>query len=212
MQRLAAEGQKPTPKQVDAILDKTERAAATLQTLEAVKQVGGRAVYLTCDVTDQHAVQNVVKTVVKAEGRVDVLVHAAGLERSRKLESKPVEEVKETLAVKAGGWFHLIKALEKNKKPLKAVVTFTSVAGRFGNSGQTDYSAANDLVCRLSYAMRRQNPGLKVLALDWSAWGEVGMASRGSIPMLMERAGIELMRAGRGATLYRELSAGRAAR
>ena len=33
--------------------------------------------------------------------------------------------------------------------PLGTVVAFSSVAGRFGNVGQTDYSAANDLQCKL---------------------------------------------------------------
>ncbi len=211
MQRMSAEGQKPTPKQVDAVLDKTERAAATLQVLESVRQAGGKAAYLVCDVTDPQSIQDTVKKVTKAEGRIDVLIHAAGMERSRKLESKPVEEIRETLAIKAGGLFHFIKALEKNKKPLKAVVSFTSVAGRFGNSGQVDYSAANDLVCRMSYALRGQYPALKALALDWSAWGQVGMASRGSIPMLMERAGIELMQPADAAPLvYQELVHGSA--
>jgi len=206
MQRLAAEGQKLTPKQVDSILEKTMRAAATLRTLETVQQAGGKGYYLTCDVTDAQSVAAVVKKVVKAEGRVDVFVHAAGLEHSRKLESKPLEEVHETLAIKASGFFHFLKALQKNKKPLKAAIAFTSVAGRFGNSGQADYSAANDLVCRMMYALRRQNPALKAVAIDWSAWAQVGMASRGSIPMLMERAGIEMMQPEQAAPLvYREL-------
>ncbi len=206
MQRLAAQGQKLTPRQVDALLDKTMRAAATLRTLDMVQQAGGKGHYLTCDVTDAKSVSAVVKTVIKAEGRVDVLVHAAGLEHSRKLESKPLEEVRETLAIKATGFFHFLKALEKVKKPLKAAIAFTSVAGRFGNSGQADYSAANDLVCRMTYALRRQNPALKAVAIDWSAWAQVGMASRGSIPMLMERAGIEMMQPEQAAPLvYREL-------
>ncbi|HAL17456.1 MAG TPA: beta-ketoacyl synthase [Anaerolineaceae bacterium] len=206
MQRMVADGKKPTPKQVESVVDKVTRAAATLQTMDVVRQSGGQAHYLTCDVTDAQSVNAVVKTVTKAEGRVDVFIHAAGLEHSRKLENKPLEEVRETLAIKAGGYFHFLKALAKNKRPLKAVVAFTSVAGRFGNSGQADYSAANDLVCRLTYALRRQNPGLKALTLDWSAWAQVGMASRGSIPMLMELAGIEMMQPEQAAPLvYREL-------
>jgi hypothetical protein len=86
-----------------------------------------------------------------------------------------------------------MKALQQKQQSPKAVIAFTSVAGRFGNSGQADYSAANDLVCRMMYALRKQRPGLKALAIDWSAWAQVGMASRGSIPRLMERAGIELL-------------------
>jgi len=211
MQRLSGEGMKPTPKQVESMLDKTARSAATLQTLDDVRQAGGKAEYLVCDVTNSQSVKAVLKQVIKAEGHVDVLIHAAGLEHSRKLESKTLDEVRETIAIKAGGLFHFLSALEKAKKPLKAVVTFTSVAGRFGNAGQADYSSANDLVCRITNALRRQKPGIKALALDWSAWAKVGMASRGSIPMLMERAGIELMEPKDAAPLvYHELVHGTA--
>jgi hypothetical protein len=67
------------------------------------------------------------------------------------------------------------------------------VAGRFGNSGQTDYAAANDLLCKLCSAFRNQYPAIKTVAIDWSAWGGVGMATRGNIPALMKLAGIDLV-------------------
>ena len=97
-----------------------------------------------------------VKEIKKKEGRVDVLIHAAGVERSRKLENKPLEEFENTFAVKADGFFNLYYALQQNKCLPRAVVSFSSVAGRLGNSGQTDYAAANDLLARLALAMRRE--------------------------------------------------------
>ena len=42
--------------------------------------------------------------------------------------------------------------------PIGATVAFSSVAGRFGNSGQTDYSAANDLLCKITSSMRAGGP------------------------------------------------------
>ena len=67
------------------------------------------------------------------------------------------------------------------------------MAGRFGNGGQTDYSAANDLMCKIASSFRRTRPATRAIAIDWTAWGGIGMATRGSIPKMMEMAGIDML-------------------
>ncbi|MCB0296858.1 MAG: KR domain-containing protein, partial [Calditrichaeota bacterium] len=57
--------------------------------------------------------------------------------------------------------------------PLGAAVVFSSIAGRFGNGGQTDYSSANDLLCKSISAFRRNRPDTRGIALDWTAWGGI---------------------------------------
>ncbi|MBG0770059.1 MAG: polyketide synthase dehydratase domain-containing protein, partial [Anaerolineaceae bacterium] len=42
-------------------------------------------------------------------------------------------------------------------------------------------------------ALGKSHPGTKFQALDWSAWAEVGMATRGFIPRVMAQAGIEML-------------------
>src|SRR6185369_16752462 len=39
--------------------------------------------------------------------------------------------------------------------------------------------------------MRHSHPQSRAIAIDWSAWRDIGMASRGSIPKMMELAGID---------------------
>ncbi len=208
-QRLTESGERATPSRVDAKLAALERAAATLETMAQVEKLGGKAVYIACDVTSPQAVEHAVQQVLAVEGRVDVLIHAAGLDHSRKLESKPEDEFRQVVAVKAGGFFHLWKALEKLKALPRFVAVFTSISGRFGNSGQTDYSAANDLAARLAAVIHSEHPEIRVSALDWGAWAEVGMASRGYIPRLMKLAGIEMLNPLQAAPLVRaELLAG----
>jgi NAD(P)-dependent dehydrogenase (short-subunit alcohol dehydrogenase family)/acyl carrier protein/3-hydroxymyristoyl/3-hydroxydecanoyl-(acyl carrier protein) dehydratase len=198
---------KPTPVQVEQVLSGLERAAAVFDLLSEIEQLGGRAIYRVCDVQQAEAVRRVVTEIVAAEGRVDVLIHAAGVERSRKIESKPLDEFQATLAIKATGLFNLYQAIADTT--CKAMILFGSVAGRFGNAGQTDYSAANDLLARMALYFRRVAPQMKVLTLDWGAWGEVGMASRGSLPKLMQRAGVELLSPQDAAPLvYQELMHG----
>jgi NAD(P)-dependent dehydrogenase (short-subunit alcohol dehydrogenase family) len=185
--------EKATPAKVEQQLARLEKAAAAIEAVNEVRTAGGDAVYLTCDVTDDQAVQSVVADILKKHKRVDVVIHAAGVERSRKLTLKPEEEFRSTLAAKATGFFNLYHALKQKKALPKAAILFGSVAGRFGNSGQTDYSAANDLLCKLTATLREMHPQMKAVAIDWSAWSEVGMASRGYIPQLMEMGGIDMM-------------------
>ena len=97
--------------------------------------------------------------------------------------------------VKAHGWLNLLAALDASQpdNPPQAAIVFSSIAGRFGNGGQTDYSAANDLLCKSMSNLRHANSPTRGTAVDWTAWASIGMAARGSIPKMMEMAGIEML-------------------
>ena len=208
--RLTKDGRKPTPVQVEGALFGIERSATTLQTLGLIEQLGGQAHYLACDVMDPALIDQAIQKIKDAEGHIDAFLHAAGIERSRKLEMKPPEEFRLVVSVKADGFFNLFKAMEAKGVLPRGMVFFSSVAGRFGNSGQTDYAAANDLLCKLTSAIRNQYPELKAVAIDWSAWGGVGMATRGNIPTLMKMAGIDMLPPEQAAPMVRaELFASR---
>ena len=75
--------------------------------------------------------------------------------------------------IKEKGFFSLIKAAKG--MPIGATVSFSSVAGRFGNNGQSDYSSANDLLCKISSSMRTWRPETRGIAIDWTAWGQIGI-------------------------------------
>src|SRR5271157_1791790 len=209
--RLKEGGQKATPAKIEQKVAALERAAAVLAVLAEVQQAGGRVQYRACDVTDPLAVSSLIKEIVQAEGHLDVVIHAAGVDQSHRLENKSREEFERVFSVKADGFYNLLKEIVALEPAPKAVVAFTSVAGRFGNFGQTDYSAANDLLCKLVGWLGATRPEIKALALDWSAWAEVGMASRGNLPEVMRQSGIELLPPETTAPLVRaELLAGQA--
>jgi hypothetical protein len=109
--------------------------------------------------------------------------------------------------VKADGWFNLLHAI--GNMPLAATVAFSSIAGRFGNGGQVDYSAANDMLCKFASSFRTARPQTRAIVLDWTAWGGIGMATRGSIPKMMELAGIDMLPPEAGVPfIRRELTTG----
>ncbi|NKQ36500.1 MAG: SDR family NAD(P)-dependent oxidoreductase, partial [Chloroflexi bacterium] len=200
-----AAGEKPVAAQKK--LAAVERAAAALRAIEAVQAAGGTAVYHSVNLLDDAALTEIVAEIGERYGRIDVLIHAGGIEISKGLDRKPPEQFELVYDVKADGFYSLLHAAKG--LPIGAVVAFSSVAGRFGNRGQTDYSAANDLLCKICSSMRRWRPDTRAIAIDWTAWADIGMAARGSIPQIMEMAGIEMLPAKCGVpTVRRELTAG----
>jgi NAD(P)-dependent dehydrogenase (short-subunit alcohol dehydrogenase family) len=202
-----AAGERPTPVQIEKRIAALEREEAAVRAIEAVRAAGGTAHYYSLDLRDSVAVARAIDDVRAAHGRIDVLLHAGGLEISRALADKEPGEFNLVFDVKADGFYHLLRAAKG--MPIGATVAFSSIAGRFGNSGQTDYSAANDLLCKMTSNMRAWRPDTRAIVIDWTAWGGIGMATRGSIPKIMEAAGIDMLPPEAGiSTIRRELTAG----
>ncbi|MBX7222216.1 MAG: SDR family NAD(P)-dependent oxidoreductase [Blastocatellia bacterium] len=206
-ERLKAKGERATPALVEKELAGLERSAAALAAIQAVQKAGGTVHYFSGDLRQPEAVNPVFDHIRAHSGRVDVLLHAAGLEISHFLTEKEAREFDLVFDVKCDGWFNLLKAT--GDLPLGATVVFSSIAGRFGNGGQTDYSSANDVLCKTTSSFRNSRPATRGIAIDWTAWGGIGMASRGSIPKMMELAGIDMLKPEAGIPIIRrELTAG----
>jgi NAD(P)-dependent dehydrogenase (short-subunit alcohol dehydrogenase family) len=205
--RIQARGERATPALVEKELAALERAQAARSAIDAVRAAGGTAHYLSVNLTDAAGVAAAIAQVRTRSGRIDVLLHAAGIERSHFLPDKDPREFDLVFDVKSDGWFHLLDAI--GDMPLGATVAFSSIAGRFGNGGQADYSAANDLLCKITSSFRTTRPNTRGIVIDWTAWGGIGMATRGSIPKMMELAGIDMLPPEAGIPLIRrELTAG----
>jgi len=205
--RIQARGERATPALVEKELAALERAQAAHNAIAAVRAAGGIARYFSVNLTDADAVAGIIKQVREHSGHIDVLLHGAGTERSHFLPDKDAREFDLVFDVKSDGWFNLLHAI--GTMPLGATVAFSSIAGRFGNAGQTDYSSANDLLCKITSSFRTTRSATRGVVIDWTAWGGMGMATRGSIPKMMELAGIDMLPPEAGIPLIRrELTAG----
>lgn len=203
---LLKKGKKATPVNIGERISALERVESTLNLIEEMKASGSEVEYHQCDILDENSVQRTIAEISKSYQKVDVFIHAAGIEKSRKIESKSLEEFHQVLDVKIDGFFNLFQDMLKNNLQPGKILFFSSVAGRFGNSGQVDYCAANDMLSKYAYWLPTQYPGLDAISIGWGAWAEVGMASRGNIPQLMSLAGIEMMEPNHAAAhVYSEL-------
>ncbi len=206
-ERLKARGERATPAMVEKEMALLERFQAALVAIEAVKKAGGSAHYYSVNLLNAEGVASVMREVARISGRIDVLLHAGGLEVSHLLPDKKPAEFDLVFDVKSDGWFNLLSNLAGMS--LGAAVVFSSIAGRFGNAGQTDYSSANDLLCKSISNFRTTRPRTRGIAIDWTAWSGIGMAARGSIPAVMKQAGIDMLAPEAGIPyIRRELIAG----
>jgi Polyketide synthase dehydratase/KR domain/Beta-ketoacyl synthase, N-terminal domain/Phosphopantetheine attachment site len=206
-ERLAESGTRPTPVLIERELASYERLHCALIAIHAVRAAGGEAYYHQVDLTNPGAVADVMADIRQRHAHLDVLLHAAGLDISRSIADKEPREYDLVFDVKSDGLFNLLHAAAD--LPVGAVVAFSSVAGRFGNAGQTDYSAANDLACKITSSFRTSRPATRGIAIDWTAWGGLGMATRGSVPKVMAMAGIEMLEPRAGIPwIRRELASG----
>ena len=205
--RIQARGERATPALVEKELAALERAQAARSAIDAVLAAGGTPYYFSVNLADADAVDKVIQQVRQRNGHIDVLLHAAGLDRSHSLADKDPREFDLVFDVKSDGFYNLLRAA--GDMPLRATVAFSSIAGRFGNVGQTDYSSANDLLCKITSSFRSTRPATRGIVIDWTAWGGIGMATRGSVPKVMELAGIDMLPAEAGVPLIRrELTVG----
>ena len=79
--------------------------------------------------------------------KITGIVHGAGLEDSKLVSDKSHDIFDRVVRVKVDVWNALMASVRASgmDNPTFAAC-FTSVAGRFGNGGQTDYAAANSVL------------------------------------------------------------------
>src|SRR6266536_6225479 len=110
----------------------TEIYTLSLHDALPIRAAGGSAHWHQVDLTEAEQVSAAVANALTESGRVDVVVHAAGVEISHFLPDKPQPEYDLVFDVKAEGWLNLLHAL--GDRAPDAVVGFSSIAGRFGNA------------------------------------------------------------------------------
>ncbi|MFJ5880640.1 SDR family NAD(P)-dependent oxidoreductase [Kitasatospora cineracea] len=191
----------------DRAVQRTERARVIAELTALCGP--GRVHYRQCDVLDEGAVRKAVEEVFAAEGRVDVLVHGAGLGRSAGVTRKKIADFRAVRDVKVRGHAHLRAAFDGRRPALWCAVS--SVSAFIGLRGEPDYGAANEYLM-LAAAHARAVEGHDEVAFTSGLWTESGMASadtpagallarQNEIGQLTDRQGREFFRtelAGRG--------------
>jgi NAD(P)-dependent dehydrogenase (short-subunit alcohol dehydrogenase family) len=167
--------------------------------------LGSTVEYASVDVRDASAMSGLLTSWTRKHGPLAGFVHGAGVIQDKLIRDKTPESLDRVVGVKVDGALNIVRGIDP--KPLKFAAFFSSVAGRFGNEGQSDYAAANEALSKLAVELDASWDA-RVVSMVWGPWAEIGMVSE--LAEHLHRRGLGLIdpRAG-GTRLAEELIHGR---
>lgn len=125
---------------------------------EKLKAEGSDAIAIEADVTDAEQVKNMVAKTVETFGRLDILVHAAGVIISKTVAETTEEEWDSIITTNLKGTFLVDKAVLPQMQAQKGgrIVNFASMAGKNQFAGTAAYSASKHGVKALTAILAKE--------------------------------------------------------
>jgi NAD(P)-dependent dehydrogenase (short-subunit alcohol dehydrogenase family) len=168
-----------------------QHAADVLDTLSELRAAGVNAEYHSVDVRDAPATRAALQLVAQQHGRIDLVVHVAGLggsDSDGRIAGKNWSAIRGVVETKAAGAAHLLAAATELQVP--RFISFGSMASRIGGAGQVDYAAANGLLTGIARAHNAAGRLPFASVINWGAWDDVGMAARGGTREVLAAQGV----------------------
>lgn len=169
-------GQRVGPRELRAAYEHHLAQREIRTTLARLIAAGARVRYESVDVRDAAATRALIERIRREWGPIRGLIHAAGVLEDRRMEDKTDEQFARVYDTKVRGLASLLGALDTNE--LRQIILFSSVAGRFGNAGQADYAAANEVLNKVARRLAARLPHAGVCAINWGPW-DGGMVNEG---------------------------------
>jgi len=172
-----------------------------VQVKEAVTSFRTESVLgVQCDVTCESDVEAAVDTAVRRFGALDIFVNNAGVTRDASLKKMTLADFDQVISVHLrGSWLGVRAAANVMREQKRgSIINISSLSGKSGNPGQTNYSAAKAGIVGLTKAAAKElahhnvrvnavQPGLIRTAMTEAMPPEVFAAREADIPM--KRAG-----------------------
>lgn len=160
------------------------------------------------DVGRRDQVDAFVADVVRTHGRIDGVLHCAGLLRDNYIARKSAAEFAEVLAPKVAGALYLDAATAG--LDLDFFALFSSAAGALGSAGQADYATANAFLDAFAHHRNAQvHAGSRrghTVSIDWPLWAEGGMRMEPAAERMMRQTtGMEALPSDLGVRAFEEI-------
>ena len=197
MNELKEKGEKPSLPKVQKAFDNIIAKKEIEDTITQIKNAGGEVEYLQADVTKLAGVKPELDKITARFGGITGIIHGAGRLADKYIQDKTEADFENVLSVKLDGLLSLLSVVDLNK--LDHLILFSSVAGFYGNLGQTDYAIANEILSKAAHLFKTNHPNTHVSAINWGAW-DSGMVS-GELKAQFEAAGVSLVNSDGGSAM-----------
>ncbi|MFT3872354.1 MAG: 3-oxoacyl-ACP reductase FabG [Nocardioides sp.] len=128
------------------------------------------AVGVTCDVVSADDVDRSIQTAVSIFGSLDIMVNNAGITRDATMRTMTEEQFDQVIAVHLKGCWNgtRLAAAVMRRQRSGAIVNVSSISGKVGMVGQTNYSAAKAGIVGLTKAAAKEmaHHGVRVNAIQ----------------------------------------------
>jgi len=170
-------------------------------TLSALLGPGSEFIYIKSDISLKDESQDLIKQVKARYGRIDGIIHCAGVVRDALLLRKEKKEIEAVLRPKIHGTIFLDEATKDES--LEFFVLFSSISALSGNIGQCDYAYANgfmDQFAELREELRKKERRFgKTVSINWPLWKEGTMTvDEETLAMAKSKLGVQAMETATG--------------
>jgi len=129
-----------------------------------IRDQGGTALVLECDITDEQQAVGAVERTVAGLGRLDTLLTIAGVMRLGPVVDAPLSEWQQMVQLNVLGLLycahaalpHLLRAAQDGPRQVADLVNISSVAGRVARTGNGVYSLTKHGVGAFSESLRQE--------------------------------------------------------
>lgn len=165
LQYFNSRDKKLSPRQMDQNLREVLSSREIQSTLNRIKEAGGEALYLQVDITNIEDLKNQLSPY---KTKITGLLHGAGALADKHIEEKKESDFELVYGVKVDGLKNILSFIPPEQ--LDYLILFSSVAGFYGNIGQSDYSLSNEILNKFAHYLKQSHPSCFVLAVDWGPW------------------------------------------
>jgi NAD(P)-dependent dehydrogenase (short-subunit alcohol dehydrogenase family) len=148
---------------------------------------------VAADVSDRAEMRQALDLARQRFGRIDGVIHAAGVAGGGLVQLKTREMAERILASKVDGTLILAELMQKDRPDF--LMLCSSVNAICGNVGAVDYTAGNAFLDAFANS-RASEDGCAVVSVNWDTWQQVGMAVNTEVPSDMRAAWLENLQAG----------------